>query len=283
MFSSEFFVGKIGHNLTEYIILNFLMNIPHNDPSQTARSRSSIISQLEAETDHLPKSQRRRIVTWSDRDAMIESCIEFGLSMTDVRNFSLSWPQPIAHLSHVHERVQQLGLATTFKRRNRKRIGYHNQAINKTFLKIASQLMERGWRVERFTRETKVYPFSPIRPDWYLEAVKGTRRLPYPVEIQASKSKFTLWQKKLKQYVHLYEEFKKHQPDDTPPRVLILVHSPDELTRARQGARDALSRRPNLNLFLFALIDEIELRYPDVVSSSIWQSCWDMPNWTLLP
>jgi len=221
---------------------------------------------------------------------MLKACVDFGLSMTDIRDFSMTWPQPITTIQQVSDKVKSLGLRTTFERRNRKRIGPHNQAINNTFIRLAGQTLEQGWMVEKITRERKVFDFSPVRPDFYFEAVKGKRREAFCFEVQAAKTEFTLWGKKLSRYVQAYKELKQMQSrkDDGINlfRVPIMVHSPDELTRARQEARRVLSKsgHEGLNLFLFALITDVERRYTDVVSREIWRSAWNGQNrWTLLP
>lgn len=212
---------------------------------------------------------------------MFASCVEFGLSQSEIRDFSLSWPQPITTVQQVSDKIKAMGLRTKYDHRERKRVGYHNKSINETFVKIASQLMQFGWSVERFTRERKVFDFSPVRPDFYLEAVKGKSRIMYCFEVQASKSKFTLWGDKLRQYVKTYEKC----DHDQLIRVPIMVHSLDEMTRARAEARRILKEfgRDVLNLFLFTLIDEVKRKHDDVVSTRIWKSAWNGQHaWSLV-
>lgn len=246
--------------------------------SSEARARR-VIDHLEGNKLSSGPSPEPTIIRRNQRDNLIISCVKFGLSQTQIRDFSLSWPQPITTVSQVSDKVRSLNLSRTFKQREKKRIGPHNGYINRLFIRIAGQMMEHGWTLERFERERKVFDFASVQPDFYVEAVRGKRRERFCFEIQASPTNFTLWGKKLRGYVKAYEKA------GFPFRVPLMLHSDHEITESRRGAREALGRSSErINLFLFALIDEIERKHNDVVTTLIWQSTWkDMRNWSLLP
>lgn len=248
----------------------------HELSASEERSKS-FIRQLEAEMEPQKKRPKRKIVTWAERDSMVEACVEFGLNQMQISEFAHSWIQPITTVQQVSDKIIGLHLKTLYDRRSRKRIGHHNRTINKLFIKIAGQIMQRGWAVENIAREKAVFDGFAVRPDFYFEAVKG-KRLLLPFEHQGSKTTFTIWGRKLMQYVRVYES-------GIRIRVYITVHSPDEMTRARSEARRILKAtgHEGLNLFLFALADEVEVTFNDVVTAPVWKSAWgDQKPWILL-
>lgn len=140
-----------------------------------------------------------------------------------------------------------MNLRRAHERTKNKRFGYHNTATNAVFCRLAGQALEQGYEIGNVTRETKRFDESTVQPDFAIDIGKRT----ICVEIQASKTTFTLWGRKLKRYVDLYDEI------GDCFTVLILVHSKDELRRARTGAKRAMKNHQNkLRLLMFGTITE---------------------------
>ena len=190
--------------------------------------------------------QKARTVSVTTRDELFEMSVRFGLSQSDIILFSYSWGQPITTQPQVSKKIGAMNLRTVHERTKRKREGYHNQVTNAVFCRLVGQAIEKGYEIGNVTRESKRFDESTVQPDFAVD-IKGHTVC---VEIQASKTTFTLWGKKLARYTQLYKEL-----GDTFT-VLVLVHSRDELRRAREGARRAMKENKLHLLFLFGTIAE---------------------------
>ena len=186
---------------------------------------------------------KEEIVT---RDELFEMSVRFGLGIKEIGFFSQYWKYPLTTQQQISKKITAMNLHRAYAKMSKKRVSYHDNVINRAFVHISGLALKMGLAISNVSRETKRFDESAVRPDFAVDIDGRT----ICCEVQASKTTYTLWSKKLRQYVKLYEEIGDQFS------VLILVHSKDELRRAREGARRAMSEHPTKHrLLLFQTID----------------------------
>jgi hypothetical protein len=182
-----------------------------------------------------------------------------GLNAREIRDLSFSWPQPITTLQQVYDKIEQLHLQRLYKRKDKKRVGTHNQNIIYVFSKLTGQALEYGEEVTDVIRDAVPYHGVRFRPDLGLKIGK----FQFYVEVQLSKIEGTRWSEKFTNYLKLYQSAKR------PFRVLFLVDKGTDVTTLRARAREILKDRPQLQLFLFSTIHDFKSQR-DILKAAVW-------------
>jgi hypothetical protein len=223
----------------------------------------------EPKTPLLRNAPPAPVASWM-RHAFLRAAISLGLNAQQIRLLSLSSPQPFNHLSAVYAAIESQNLVRLYKsaRVQRRRRGFHNDNIVRTYMKLAGQAMEYGLEVEDVMRDESPYPGMQFRPDLGLKL--GGRQ--FYVEVQISRIEHVRWHAKLKHYLKLYRSTKR------PFRALILLPDDNAVTRVREFARTLLrehsSGERKLALYLFMSLGAFE-RERDVVKGKVWRWAYD--------
>lgn len=203
------------------------------------------------------------------RHAFLRASIALGLNAQQIRLLSLSSPRPYNHLSAVYAAIESQNLTRLYKSKKveRRRRGFHNENIVRTFMKLSGQAMEYGQEVEDVMRDECPHPGVTFRPDLGMRL--GGRQ--FYVEVQISRIEYVRWHAKLKHYLKLYRLTKR------PFRALILLPDDDAVTRVRAYARQLLTEHnpeKKLVLYLFMSLGAFE-REVDVVKGKVWRWAYD--------
>lgn len=98
------------------------------------------------------KITKEEIVT---RDLLFDMSVRFGLGIKEIQFFSQYWEYPLTTQQQISKKLTAMNLRRAYEKMKKKRVSYHDNVINRTFVHIAGLASQSGLALSNVSRETK--------------------------------------------------------------------------------------------------------------------------------
>jgi len=230
-------------------------SIPSRIPSSERVKR--VFDGVLREEKKNPDFRRHTIKEVREKARIIEKCAKVGLSIDQMEyvlpNFGITLKQRA-----IYNYIRELKLPRSYKTSSGQQ-SHHVYMVMWTLVELVKGFNAAGKTVDLILSEAAPEG-ERFRPD--LELHVGNLR--FFVEVQLSGIANTRWNVKHRNYLRLYEKIKK------PFRTLFVLDQKGEMSYVRQGGRQVLKDRPNLDLFYYATLQTI--RDGNFVEEAVWRT-----------